>query len=153
MFDYEHALDVLTCQRSVRKHDSHQSPRNLIFGPLQRHRRVPNDRQRGRRSGNKPAGIEAEATEEQNLAANLRRWPNLVCNLSRWVYRRRNRSLGTALSFFRMNTYEKEGRGWPVIVNQESLWSAGARSRFSFIHPLAAFALYRITAWQEEGED
>src|SRR5260370_17575810 len=24
------------------------------------------------------------------------------------------------LSSFRMNTYEKEGRGWPVIVNQES---------------------------------
>ncbi len=24
------------------------------------------------------------------------------------------------LSIFRMNTYEKQGRGWPVIVNQES---------------------------------
>ncbi len=37
------------------------------------------------------------------------------------------------LSSFRMNTYGKQGRGWPVIVNQESFWSAGARSRFSSI--------------------
>src|SRR5258707_13002883 len=27
----------------------------------------------------------------------------------------------TTLSSFRMNTYEKQGRGWPVIVNQESV--------------------------------
>jgi hypothetical protein len=26
-----------------------------------------------------------------------------------------------ALTIFRMNTYEKGGRGWPVIVNQESV--------------------------------
>src|SRR3989442_4726585 len=40
------------------------------------------------------------------------------------------------LSIFRINTYEKQGRGSSVIVNQESFWSAGARSRFAVIHRL-----------------
>src|SRR5258708_33957881 len=35
------------------------------------------------------------------------------------------------LSSFRMNTYGKQGRGWPVIVHQESFWSAVAGPRFS----------------------